>query len=143
MKFGRAKVVSFLVFFCGWTYFRHYLNLWILWSVWTEFGLIPYVPLSRLPEPISPEYRAASMQWLPESGAWLAPWMKYQVFVPILLLQFLNLFWYFLILRILWRYVLHKNAAPLPVNVPNSAVTGSEVDDDRSDDEGDDHEKNE
>lgn len=29
--------------------------------------------------------------------------MKWQIFVPILLLQFINLFWYFLILRILFR----------------------------------------
>ena len=32
-------------------------------------------------------------------------WMKYQIWTPILLLQFLNLFWYFLILRIGYRYV--------------------------------------
>jgi acyl-CoA-dependent ceramide synthase len=29
--------------------------------------------------------------------------MKWQIFTPILLLQLLNLFWYFLILRILVR----------------------------------------
>jgi acyl-CoA-dependent ceramide synthase len=29
--------------------------------------------------------------------------MKWQIFIPILLLQFINLFWYFLILRILFR----------------------------------------
>ena len=32
-------------------------------------------------------------------------WMKYQIFVPILLLQFLNLFWYYFVLRIAYRYV--------------------------------------
>jgi len=111
MKFTNAKVVSFITFLVSWTYFRHYLNLWILWSVWTEFDLIP----------------ETSMQWLPESGAWLAPWMRYQIFAPILLLQFLNIFWYFFMLRILWR-----------------AITGTEIDDDRSDDEGDaDHDKDE
>jgi hypothetical protein len=45
------------------------------------------------------------MQWDPASGAWLAPWMKYQVFTPILLLLGMNLFWYFLILRIAKRCV--------------------------------------
>lgn len=45
------------------------------------------------------------MVWAPETGAWLTWWMKYQIFAPILLLQFLNLFWYFLIWRVLLRYV--------------------------------------
>ena len=45
------------------------------------------------------------MQWAPETGAWLVWWMKYQIFTPLFLLQLLNLFWYFLILRILFRYV--------------------------------------
>jgi very-long-chain ceramide synthase len=45
----------------------------------------------------------ATKQWSPKDGVWLAGWMKYQIFVPILLLQFLNLFWYFLIWRILYR----------------------------------------
>ena len=37
---------------------------------------------------------------------WLVWWMKYQIFVPILLLQFLNLFWYYLIWRLAYRYSL-------------------------------------
>ena len=32
--------------------------------------------------------------------------MKYQIFVPLLLLQFLNLFWYFLIWRLAFRCML-------------------------------------
>jgi very-long-chain ceramide synthase len=36
----------------------------------------------------------------------MAGWMQWQIFIPIFLLQCLNLFWYFLIWRILWRYVL-------------------------------------
>ena len=32
-------------------------------------------------------------------------WMKWQIFTPLLLLQFLNLFWYIPIWRVLWRYV--------------------------------------
>ena len=38
-----ASQPIFAIFICIWTYFRHYLNLVILWSVWTEFKLIPYV----------------------------------------------------------------------------------------------------
>jgi acyl-CoA-dependent ceramide synthase len=38
-----ASQPVFAVFIVIWTYFRHYLNLVILWSVWTEFKLIPYV----------------------------------------------------------------------------------------------------
>lgn len=44
--------------------------------------------------------------------------MKYQIFVPILLIQLLNLFWYFLIWRILIR-----------------TLRGKVPEDDRSDDE--------
>lgn len=41
----------------------------------------------------------------PWKGLWMAWWMKYQMFLPILLLQFLNLFWYFLLVRIAYRFV--------------------------------------
>jgi acyl-CoA-dependent ceramide synthase len=44
--------------------------------------------------------------------------MRYQIFFPILLLLGLNLFWYFLILRIAHR-----------------SITGNEISDSRSDDE--------
>ncbi|KAL0949463.1 hypothetical protein HGRIS_009517 [Hohenbuehelia grisea] len=104
IQWERAKIVSFAVFSVVWTYFRHYLNLVILYSVWTEFNLIP----------------EASNQWKPENGVWLAGWMRYQIFIPLALLQLLNLFWYFLILRILVR-----------------AVITAEATDERSDDEDD------
>ncbi|KAJ7485669.1 longevity assurance proteins LAG1/LAC1 [Mycena latifolia] len=85
-------------------YFRHYLSLVILCSVWTEF---------RLDSP--------SRHWKPADGAYLPGWMRYQIFVPLALLQALNLFWYFLILRIVVR-----------------TIKTSQTDDDRSDDEGGD-----
>ncbi|KAJ6539437.1 TLC domain-containing protein [Mycena capillaripes] len=110
LQLERAKVVSFGVFVVLWTYFRHYLNLVILWSVWTEFDLVP----------------EHARRWVATEGVYLAGWMKYQVFIPIALLQMINLFWYFLILRILVRTILI-----------------SETDDDRSDDEGDDEEEEE
>ncbi|KAJ7180187.1 longevity assurance proteins LAG1/LAC1 [Mycena crocata] len=108
IQWERAKVVSFAVFVCVWSYFRHYLNLVILWSVWTEFDLVP----------------ERARQWAAAEGSYLAPWMQYQVFIPIALLQALNLFWYYLILRIVVR-----------------AVMTVEIEDDRSDDEGDDEEE--
>lgn len=107
VQWERAKVVSFVVFVGVWTYFRHYLNLVILWSVWNEFHLIP----------------EHAQRWEAAEGTYLAWWMKYQVFIPIALLQALNLFWYFLIWRIIVRAVITVN-----------------IDDERSDDEGDDEE---
>jgi len=104
IQYERAKAVSFVFFVGVWTYFRHYLNLVMLWSVWTEFDLMP----------------ETSRRWFPADGVWMVWWMKYQIFAPILLLQCLNLYWYFLILRILYR-----------------AVMSDEITDDRSDDEDD------
>ena len=68
-------------------------------------------------------------------------WMKYQIFTPLLLLQLLNLFWYFLILRILFRYVLrrHVDIRTELRRDYRTLLTGN-PDDDRSDDEGDDDE---
>ncbi|KAL7423498.1 sphingosine N-acyltransferase lag1 [Cryptotrichosporon argae] len=98
--------VPFFAWFVGvWTYFRHYLNIRVLWSVYTQFDLIP---------------AKERQHFRPLQDEWLAPWMKWQIFTPILLLQFINLFWYFLILRILVR-----------------ALRGN-LKDERSDDEGED-----
>ena len=44
-------------------------------------------------------------QWKPQEGVWFPYWMKYQIFAPLVALQIVNLFWYFLILRVLYRYV--------------------------------------
>jgi len=103
MRWEQTKNVTFAVFVVVWTYFRHWLNLLMLWSTYTQFDLIP----------------EASKQWSPKDGVWLDWWMKYQIFFPIAALQALNLFWYYLILRILVR----------------SLSTG--VDDVRSEDEDD------
>ncbi|KZT20364.1 longevity assurance proteins LAG1/LAC1, partial [Neolentinus lepideus HHB14362 ss-1] len=84
---SRYKIVSFVVFVAVWTYFRHYLNLVILWSVYSEFDLMP----------------ESSKHWDPLQGVWMVWWMKWQIFAPILLLQCLNLFWYYFILRIIVR----------------------------------------
>jgi acyl-CoA-dependent ceramide synthase len=102
LKLERTKTVAFAIFAVVWSYTRHYLNIVMLYSVWTEFDKIPEWTRS----------------WNPPTGAWMAPWMKYQIFVPILLIQLLNIFWYFLIWRILLR-----------------ALFSSKLDDERSDDE--------
>ncbi|KAK0191074.1 longevity assurance proteins LAG1/LAC1 [Armillaria mellea] len=102
MQWERAKVVSFVFFIGIWTYFRHILNLIILYSVWTEADLIP----------------EHTRVWDPRRGVWLPWWMKYAIFVSLALLQVLNLFWYYLIMRVLYR-----------------TITTSVTDDVRSDDE--------
>ncbi|KAF9057653.1 TLC domain-containing protein [Panaeolus papilionaceus] len=110
IQWNKAKVYSFLVFFGVWTYFRHYLNLHILWSVWSE-------------SPNVPEW---TRRWSWSEGIYMPAWMRYQIFLPLLLLQLLNLFWYSLMVKILIR-----------------AIATAEADDDRSDDEGDDEPDNE
>ncbi|KAJ3976247.1 longevity assurance proteins LAG1 LAC1 [Lentinula raphanica] len=110
LRAERAKIVSFVVFTFIWTYFRHILNFYILYSVWFEYDLIP----------------ESSKVWIWANGTYLNWWMKYQVFAPLLLLQFLNLFWYFLIMRIAYR-----------------AATSTTVSDVRSDDEDDGEDEDE
>ncbi|TFK75816.1 longevity assurance proteins LAG1 LAC1 [Pluteus cervinus] len=105
IQWNNAKVYTFIFFFFVWTYFRHYLSLVIIVSVWTEWDLIP--PAGRI--------------WSLKEGTYLVDWVQYQALIPLLLLQGLNLFWYYLILRVLYRAVVHHQA-----------------DDDRSDDEGED-----
>ncbi|KAG9122202.1 hypothetical protein FRC07_001525 [Ceratobasidium sp. 392] len=107
LKMNKTKFVSFGWFTIVWSYTRHWLNLVILYSVWTEFDLIP----------------KESMTYDPSIYAYMPSWMKYQIFLPIFLLQLVNLFWYFLILRILVRAIFAPDL--------------DKVDDDRSDDECD------
>lgn len=83
----RAQVVLFIIYASLWTYFRILLNIVMLHSVWTQFDLLP----------------KWAMQWQPNEGVWLAPWMRYQIFVPLFALLCLNLFWYYLIWRIAYR----------------------------------------
>lgn len=97
--------------------------------------------------------REHAKRFVPSDGVWMTWWMKYQIFVPIVLLQIVNLctslhpylfatlislrssilttsstgrlVWYFLILRILYRVL----------------FTRVNAEDDRSDDEDDDNEE--
>jgi acyl-CoA-dependent ceramide synthase len=102
LRWKRSLDILFVIFIGVWTYFRHYLNLVILWSVYKDFDLIPQ----------------SARRWSPAEGVFMAGWLKWQIFTPILLLQFLNIFWYLLMWRILYR-----------------AIAGSEIKDERSDDE--------
>ncbi|QRV73179.1 TLC domain protein [Ceratobasidium sp. AG-Ba] len=107
LKMNKSKFVAFAWSTVVWTYCRHYLNLKFLYSVWFEFDLIPeqYMKLDFADH--------AYMPW----------WGRPVVFFPIFLLQLVNLFWYFLIWRILIRALFAPDL--------------DKVDDDRSDDECD------
>lgn len=115
MGWHRLKVASLAVFLVAWTYFRHWLNLVILWSVWFEFDLID----------------ESNRVWAPKTGAWLTWWMKYQMVFPISLLQMLNIFWYYLI----WRIVIRSLR-----DVEVTDVRSDDEDDDDDDDKEDDKE---
>jgi hypothetical protein len=57
-------------------------------------------------------YSEASKIWSYEAGAYMPRWMTYQVFIPLALLQLLNMFWYRLMLRILFRYRILSHSQP-------------------------------
>jgi len=104
IKWTRTKIVSFAVFILVWTYFRHYLNLKILYSTIAETDLIP----------------AYAHKWDWSEGVYFVWWLPLAIFASIGALQILNLFWYYLMWRILLRALITKD-----------------VDDERSDDEDD------
>lgn len=77
---------------CSWAYLRHYLNLRILYSLFTEFKTVgPY-----------------ELNW--ETGQYkceLAFWITLTLLSS---LQALNMFWFFFILRIGYRFVVYNQA---------------------------------
>ncbi|KAK3996044.1 TLC domain-containing protein [Cladorrhinum sp. PSN332] len=82
----------YFTFMCVWIYLRHYLNLRILYSLFTEFKTVgPYV-----------------MDW--EGGQYKCT-LSFVITTGLLsCLQALNLFWLFFILRIAYRFALAGNA---------------------------------
>ena len=74
----------FFVFMCAWGYLRHYINLKILYSILTEFSTV---------------------------GPFDLNWdSQYITFALLASLQAVNLFWWFFICRIAYRFVLFKTA---------------------------------
>lgn len=60
--------------------------------------------------------------WSFSEGVYMPSWMKFQVFLPLFLLQCLNLYWYYLIFQILVRYVFYvyivsRSGTTLPVGL--------------------------
>jgi len=82
----------FFVFMCAWIYLRHYLNLRIIFSLFTEFKTVgPYV-----------------VNW--ETGQYKCPLAFWITLSLLSSLQALNLFWLFFIIRIAYRFVVYKTA---------------------------------
>jgi len=81
----------FFVFMCAWGYLRHFINLKILYSVLTEFTTVgPY------------ELNWETQQY----KCWLAQYIAFSLLAA---LQAVNLFWWFLICRIAYRFVTKSN----------------------------------
>ncbi|KAG8814663.1 hypothetical protein FRC19_001591, partial [Serendipita sp. 401] len=57
LQMKRTKTVAFAWFACVWTYTRHYLNIILLYSVWTEWDLIP----------------SQNKVWEPKHDLWMPP----------------------------------------------------------------------
>lgn len=82
----------FFVFMCVWGYLRHYVNLRVLYSVLTEFKTVgPY------------ELNWETQQY----KCWIA---QYITFALLASLQAVNLFWWFLICRIAYRFIRYSTA---------------------------------
>ncbi|KAL7413102.1 TLC domain-containing protein [Mrakia frigida] len=81
--------VAFASFVVVWSYFRHFLNLKILWNVWDDV------------KRIEPQYRI----WDPSRELFAPNWVVWQIFTPIALLQLVNLFWYWRIWIILIKAI--------------------------------------
>lgn len=77
---------------CIWAYLRHYLNLRIIWSLFTEFKTVgPY-----------------ELNW--ETQQYKCD-MSFVITLALLAsLQALNLFWWFFIVRIAYRFVVYQTA---------------------------------
>jgi len=50
--------------------------------------------------------RESTKHWNWSEGVYMPGWMRYQIFLPLLVLQLLNLFWYSLMIKILIRFIL-------------------------------------
>ncbi|KAI2626508.1 longevity assurance proteins LAG1/LAC1 [Hypoxylon sp. NC1633] len=96
----------FFIFMCAWTYLRHYLNLRILYSLFTEFKTVGPYELDWAAE----QYKCSISFWI--------------TLCLLSLLQALNLFWMFFIVRIAYRFVVYNQA-----DDDRSEAEDSEIDD--------------
>jgi len=82
----------FFVFMCVWGYTRHYINLKIIWSILTTFKTVGPFELNWETQ----QYKC-----------WIS---QYITFALLASLQAVNLFWWFFICRIAYRFVVYKDA---------------------------------
>lgn len=77
---------------CIWGYLRHFINLKILWSILTTFKTVgPY-----------------ELNWdTQQYKCWIS---QYITFALLASLQAVNLFWWFFICRIAYRFIVYKDA---------------------------------
>lgn len=81
--------IVYCTFMVVWSYFRIYLSALTIYSVYADYHLIP----------------AYARTFYPSQGHWLVWWMQCHVFAPLFLLLLLNIFWYVIMWRVLYRYV--------------------------------------
>lgn len=82
-------VPYYILFMTSWIYLRHYLNLEILWATLTEFRTVGPFDLNWETQ----QYKC-----------WISQYITFGLLAS---LQAVNLFWLFLIFRILANYVLN------------------------------------
>ena len=88
-----ALVAPYFFIFVGvWVYMRHYINIKIIWSIFTEFKTVGPFELNWETQ----QYKC-----------WIAQVISSSLLAS---LQALNLFWLFFILRIAYRFVVDKDA---------------------------------
>jgi acyl-CoA-dependent ceramide synthase len=104
----------FFIFMCAWIYLRHFVNLKIIWSIFTEFQTIGPFELNWVTE----QYKCRLSQVI--SASLLSS------------LQALNLFWLFFIVRIAYRFLRDSTAND------DRSDDGEDVDDEDEEDEDED-----
>lgn len=77
---------------CVWGYLRHFINLKILYSILTEFRTVGPFELNW----VTQQYKC-----------WIS---QYITFALLAALQAVNLFWWFFICRIAYRFIVYKDA---------------------------------
>ncbi|KAJ4376016.1 sphingosine N-acyltransferase lag1 [Neocucurbitaria cava] len=82
----------FFIFMCIWGYTRHYLNLKILYSILTTFKTVGPFELNWETQ----QYKC-----------WIS---QYITFALLASLQLVNLFWWFFICRIAYRFIVYRDA---------------------------------